>query len=434
MLEELKIVWLSFTPWLLLGTIIASLLHLFVPEQWIKQQLGAKAGVWKAVLFGVPLPLCSCGVIPTGLGLRKNGASLGATVGFLISTPQTGIDSILVTSAFLGWPFAIAKVLIATFTGLLGGYLVQALVKEEEIQSCDIDPHQDHPHQDHPHRSFQDFVDFSLELLYPIWLWIVIGVFASASISHWLPADQVQSWFGANSSSPLWGMLISLVISLPLYVCATASIPIAGALISKGFGIGSALVFLLAGPASNMATMGAIYQGLGKKVLTIYLSVLVLSSLAFGWFLEKVIVLKPLSSHAHHHLHHHFSAWEYLCAIIVFMIFSYFAYQSIIRWLNQRKFKENENNQCELDHEHHDERSREVMMSDKQTQIIAVKGMTCMGCANRLEKVLKKVNGVNNVVVSLNPDQAYIEGNAKTEDIIQSIELAGFEAPSAQPK
>ncbi len=440
MLQEMMMVWMSFTPWLLLGTMIASLLHIFVPAQWIKNQLGAKAGVWKAVLFGVPLPLCSCGVIPTGLGLRKNGASLGATVGFLISTPQTGIDSILVTSAFLGWEFAMAKVLIAALTGLLGGYLVQALVSEATTDHNHID--------DTPvtttlniHRSkaqaLQAFIDFSLELLYPIWLWIVIGVLASASISPWLPADQVQAWFGGQSSAFL-GMMISLLISLPLYVCATASIPIAGALIAKGFGIGSALVFLLAGPASNIATMGAIYKALGKKVLGIYLSVLIMSSLFFGWLLERVIQLKPMSSHAHHHQHHHFQVWEYFCAIVILLIFIYFAYQEILRFSSHKHqafMPPTSQNQQQI-------KTQEAQMKTVNNQItaeaqrIGVKGMTCMGCANRLEKVLKKVDGVSHVVVSLNPDQAYLEGTADSQKIIQAIEQAGFEvspAPNTQP-
>ena len=114
---------MELAPWLLLGTLIAALLHGLLPQNFVQRHLQGKGGVAKAVLLGVPLPLCSCGVIPAGLGLKKDGASDGASVGFLISTPQTGVDSILVSASFLGWPFALFKVVSATVTGIVGGYL-----------------------------------------------------------------------------------------------------------------------------------------------------------------------------------------------------------------------------------------------------------------------------------------------------------------------
>ena len=116
-------VMLELSVWLLLGAIIASLLHAFIPSSMIRKQFQGVSGVFKAVLLGVPLPLCSCGVIPAGLGLKKDGASSGSTVGFLISTPQTGVDSILVCASFLGWPFALFKVFAAFLTGIVGGVI-----------------------------------------------------------------------------------------------------------------------------------------------------------------------------------------------------------------------------------------------------------------------------------------------------------------------
>ena len=127
---------LELAPWLLLGTAVASGIHVFLPEDFLKRQFSGSAGVLKAVSLGVPLPLCSCGVIPVGLGMKTSGASDGAVVGFLISTPQTGVDSILVSASFLGWPFAIFKLLSAAIMGLLGGGLTNWLGEGGSGNGC----------------------------------------------------------------------------------------------------------------------------------------------------------------------------------------------------------------------------------------------------------------------------------------------------------
>ena len=124
----LEAIWhttIELAPWLFLGAFISVLLHRFLPPGLLAKTLTGYRGIGKAVLLGVPLPLCSCGVIPAGLGLKKDGASDGSTTAFLISTPQTGVDSILVSAAFLGWPFAIFKVATAAVTGIFGGALVE---------------------------------------------------------------------------------------------------------------------------------------------------------------------------------------------------------------------------------------------------------------------------------------------------------------------
>jgi uncharacterized membrane protein YraQ (UPF0718 family) len=116
-------VWVELAPWLLLGALVSGVIHVFLPTDFVRRHLTGRGSIAKAVALGVPLPLCSCGVIPAGLGLKKDGASDGAAVGFLISTPQTGVDSVLVAAAFLGWPFALFKVVAATITGMTGGLL-----------------------------------------------------------------------------------------------------------------------------------------------------------------------------------------------------------------------------------------------------------------------------------------------------------------------
>jgi len=128
-------IWLQLSPWLLLGALTAGVLHVLVPDGWLKKHLSGRGGVLKAVAIGIPLPLCSCGVIPVGLGLRKEGASSGAAVGFLISTPQTGVDSVLVSGTLLGWPFAVLKLMVALVTGLVGGLLANLGGGTQEVST-----------------------------------------------------------------------------------------------------------------------------------------------------------------------------------------------------------------------------------------------------------------------------------------------------------
>ena len=247
------------------------------------------------MLLGVPLPLCSCAVIPTGLGLKKQGASDGATVGFLISTPQTGVDSVLVTSAMLGLPFALFKVACAAGTGLLGGWLADR-ASTPSLPIMTTTP----PERADRHR-WREARDHVLELLRSIWMWIVVGVVLSAFIGAWLPTGQLSA---LSDYGGLPGMLAALVLSLPLYVCATASVPIATSLVQAGLPAGAAIVFLMAGPATNVATLGAVYRTLGAKVLAIYLGTIIAGSmvggLLFGWLIDRTTI--SLASHSHLHL------------------------------------------------------------------------------------------------------------------------------------
>ena len=136
MIDAIWNILLELAPWLLLGAVVAGALHVILPANWMQRHLTGRGGVLKAVLVGIPLPLCSCGVIPVGLGLKRDGASNGAAVGFLISTPQTGVDSILVSASFLGWPFALFKVFAALVTGLIGGTLADAVSTEPATEAA----------------------------------------------------------------------------------------------------------------------------------------------------------------------------------------------------------------------------------------------------------------------------------------------------------
>jgi len=272
---------LELSPSLLLGLFIAGLVHVYVPAAAIHRRLSRPdlASTVRASLLGVPLPLCSCGVIPTALGLRKAGASPGATTSFMISTPQTGVDSILVSAAFLGWPFALFKLAAAFATGVVGGVLVNRLTPAEA--GADGETTLNSSGGD---RGVSGAIRYAvLDLLAAIDLWLIAGVLVAALITTLVPADFFvgQSW-----AQGLVGMLVVLAISLPLYVCTTASVPIAASLIVAGMPAGSALVFLMAGPATNVATIGAVYRTLGASVLGLYLGTVVVMSLGFGLLFE----------------------------------------------------------------------------------------------------------------------------------------------------
>jgi uncharacterized protein len=380
---------LELAPWLLLGTAIAALLHGLVPAGLIRRQLRGPSGVFKAVAFGVPLPLCSCGVIPAGLGLKRSGASNGAAVGFLIATPQTGVDSIAVSGAFLGWPFAIFKVVAALVTGLVGGLLTEAAGDTPGDASEDGAPDDE---------VRESMLEHGLQVLRTIWKWLVFGVVASAAITHWVPQDWLTSFAGA---SPLVTMGAALLIGIPLYVCATASVPIAAALVAGGLPPGAALVFLMAGPATNVATIGAVLKGFGRRALAIYLSTIIVGSVGFGLLFDGLIRTDRV---AHHH-HGSDAWWAIACAGLLLALFLYFAIDETRITMNA-----------------HDANTQDNALT------VTVGGMSCGGCSSRLTRVLEALDGVDQVAVVLEPGSATVAGSIDRAGLIAAIEGAGFDA------
>ena len=394
---------LAFCPYLLLGSLIAGVLHYLLPVGWIHKHLSGSWGVVKAVLLGIPLPLCSCSVIPTGLGLRKQGADLGSSVGFLISTPQTGIDSIAVSAGMLGWPFAWLKVLAALVCGLLGGWWTQLWVKQtdhiSDVTSCAT--------SDKNKPAYKIITEHAMSILQPIWGWIVVGVLISAGIQSLVPNDLLPY---IEQQHTAWVLPMVLLFSLPLYVCATASVPIAAALVSKGLSLGAALVFLMAGPASNAATMGAIYKELGARVLIIYLSTLIIGSFAFAilatpYLQESIPTLTPTHVHEHSYI-------AILCTGLCALIFLSFASQSLRHAIKQIRAKS----------------MKSTHQADQSTLTYAVEGMSCGGCVRKLEHVLSECNGIEQWTVSRNPDQVVVIGTHSSQTLITKIKTIGFHA------
>jgi len=386
-------VMLALAPWLLLGAALSGIIHVLLPSDFVRRHLTGRGSVIKSVILGVPLPLCSCGVIPAGLGLKKDGASDGASVGFLISTPQTGVDSVLVAASFLGWPFAIFKVIAAAVTGLVGGVLTDQFGGARH--ALDDGFQQDESHEQ---TGMAAGIAHADDLIQSIWGWLAVGVIISAAITTFMPANALASW---TTWGPIVTMLVVLVVSLPLYVCATASVPIAASLVAAGMPTGAALVFLMAGPASNVATIGAILKGFGPRILGIYLSTIVVGSVGLGllfdtWFSTTLTGAGMHGEHAS--LMATASAWG------LFALLLRYAAGDAQRWLNARRMTETATDRI----------------------VVGVEGMTCGGCVSRLERVLKGAEGVTMASVKLQPGQATVQGSLDVEAIAGLINEAGF--------
>jgi hypothetical protein len=261
----------AMSPYLLFGFFVAGILSAFVSQRIVEKHLGGR-GIWpllKASLFGIPLPLCSCGVIPVSMSLHKHGASKGATISFLLSTPQTGVDSIFVTLSLLGPVFAIFRPLAALVTGLVGGALVDVFgqsAKEgnSRPQECTDECCHDGKVTARIVRGLRyGFVTLPRD----IGKAMLVGLAVAALISAVVP----DNFFAEKLGTGIFPMVVMMFLGIPVYVCATASVPVAAALILKGLTPGAALVFLMTGPATNAASLVTVWKALGRRTAITYL-------------------------------------------------------------------------------------------------------------------------------------------------------------------
>lgn len=278
-------------PYLLLGFFLAGLLEALLPTGWIRKQLGGSglAPVGRAALVGLPLPLCSCSVLPTAAQLRREGAGAGPTTSFLISTPETGVDSVGITWALMDPLMTLARPLAALATAITAGLMVGRVkeqpVAEEEGECCEHDHDHEHEH-DHGEakggpvgRAVRYGFGPLMADLAPSFL---LGLALAATVTLAISDD----FIGAYVGNGLPAMLLMLAAGLPLYVCATSSTPVIAAMMAKGLEPGPALVFLLAGPATNAATLTVVRRLLGGPALWIYLGTIGVMSLVAGFFVQ----------------------------------------------------------------------------------------------------------------------------------------------------
>ncbi len=297
----------QMAPYLFLGFLIAGALSVWISPATIERHLG-KPGLWqvvKAALFGVPIPLCSCSVIPVTASLRQHGASRGATIAFLSSTPQTGVDSILVTQGLLGPVFTIVRVAMAFITGVISGFIINLLGEES---TPDITPEKSCCHSATPSccsngkqpGPWQRMLTYGfVKLPGDIGGAILVGLLISGVLGALVPENFFSDQLGGGVAQ----MLVAMVIGIPFYVCSTASVPIAVGLMAAGMTPGAALVFLITGPATNAATFTTVARLLGKRTTMIYLAVLAGCALGSGLLLDALWSGFEVTAPAHQHEH-----------------------------------------------------------------------------------------------------------------------------------
>ncbi len=330
----------EMAPYLLFGFAVAGVLHILIRKEFVQRWLGKPGlgGVIKASVLGVPMPLCSCSVIPVAASLRKSGATRGATASFLSSTPQTGVDSIFATYALLGGLFTAVRVLVAFVCGIVTGYLIELCCKDEPTGKAKpainlgagfspIDKPLAPPiissvaietpsccSSSQPKRTPTDALRYGfITLPADLAKALTLGLLLAGLITTLLPDDLLSG----NLSHGAPAFLLATVISLPLYVCATASIPMAYALMAAGLSPGAALVFLIAGPATNTATIVTVWKMLGRKATAIYLSSLLLIAWLAGGLFNAALNQEQHTEAAHQHAILHPSLWQHASGILL---------------------------------------------------------------------------------------------------------------------
>ena len=403
----------SMAPYLLLGFFLAGLMHAFVPANLYRRYLGGDSfrSVLNAALLGIPLPLCSCGVIPTAMSLRKEGASKGATVSFLISTPQTGVDSMIATYSLMGLPFALLRPWVALMTALMGGSLVNWLDdKGNETAGCTSSSSVKEIGQLTFAQKIKSALHYAfVEMMQDIGKWLMVGLVIAGLITVFVP----DSFFAIFADKPLLSMLLVLAFAVPMYLCATGSIPIAVALMMKGLSPGTALVLLMAGPAVNAASMLVISKVMGRKTLMLYLLSIVSGAIGFGlgidYLLPREWFVTPLAEM--HHCHENGVSWFNLGCFVLLAIL-------LLNAFVQRYRKPQAcdcHGHCACD------------SSSDTPWMFTVKGMSCNHCKNNVEKAILQIEGVERVEIDLVSGQTAVYGKADKDALKKAVESIGFE-------
>ncbi|MCH5219381.1 MAG: SO_0444 family Cu/Zn efflux transporter [Muribaculaceae bacterium] len=409
----------EMSPYILLGFFIAGLLHVFVNEATLTRHLSGNGlkPVIKAAAIGIPLPLCSCGVLPTAVSLRRQGASKAATTSFLIATPQTGVDSIAATYSLLGLAFAIIRPVAALVGAVFGGFAVgrldpdkqtsAALSSEDQPLStdsssvCSTRTPAKHVRFHHKMRSafkygFGDMID-------SMGKWLVIGLIIAALITVFVP----DSLFVGLRQYPLVAMIVVVLIAIPMYICATGSIPIAMSLMLKGLTPGVAFVLLMAGPAANFASILILNRTQGRKATAIYVASVVITAIAFGLIIDYLLPVEWFDlkrTPADHCGHSQLGWFETSCSILLLLLLIASAVRTLL--INN--------------HKHHH-------MSHENTMTLKVIGMNCAHCRASVIKAISEVEGVQDVEVNLANGTAVVTGEASSEKVAEAVRRAGFD-------
>tara|TARA_B100001175_G_scaffold314681_1_gene324534 strand:- start:546 stop:1811 length:1266 start_codon:yes stop_codon:yes gene_type:complete len=406
-IKEMWNLCIEMAPYLLLGMLVSGLISIFIDSSFIYKHIGGKniGSILKSTIFGIPLPLCSCGVIPVAATLRESGASKGSTVSFLVSTPQTGVDSIFLTYGMLGPVFALFRPLAALFSGIFSGIVINSFdddLHHHSKDSSNISKTKDPIDKKIISGIKYGFLTLPQDIVVPLFQGLVVA----AAIAIFIPPDFIAEHF---SSSTYIQFIMMLAVSLPIYVCATASIPIAVALMAKGITPGAVFVFLMAGPATNASSIAIIKNILGKKTLYHYVALIAFTAVLFGIILDAflIITLPEISSHDHHHGMEGYGATIISLIFLLILANSYFA-----------RFRSKKEVPVELENE---------IENDQEQIAITVDGMTCSHCKESVESAIYSFNGVVDASVDLLTGKVLVVGSGIDEDALkEKISKKGF--------
>ncbi len=336
----------SMAPYILFGLMFAGVLHELVPDSIVTKHLGKSniISVIKSTLFGIPLPVCSCGVIPLATSIKKSGASKGATLSFLISTPITGVDSILATYGIFGWIFTLYRAITSMIIAMIAGILTNIFDKDKKIEKS-IFSTTAPKHTTFTVNKFtkeesccsvtKDRKKFSLlgtfryafgtllrDIAKPLFWGLLLGALITVAIPDNLSNILKEySWLS---------YLLAITIAIPMYVCATASLPIAAGLMLSGVSAGAAFVFLTAGPATNTVTIAVVKKMLGTKSLIIYLSSIIIGSIFFGLGLDYIFNISDIDSASLIHLHEELTIVGTVSAVALWVFILWFILKPIL--------------------------------------------------------------------------------------------------------
>jgi len=332
----------AMAPYIILGLFFAGLMHELIPQTLVTKHLG-KENIWsviKSTLFGIPLPVCSCGVIPLASGIKKSGASKGSTLSFLISTPITGIDSIMATYGIFGWIFTIYRVITSMIIAIVAGVLTNIFDKEEvkkpmftatkpvEEESCCSDESCCVPSPKNKENFFVRVIKYGFgtllkDIAKPLFWGLLIGALITIAIPSNLSETLVEyTWLS---------YIIVILIAIPMYVCATASLPIAAGLMLSGVSAGAAFVFLSAGPATNTVTIGVVKKMLGTKSVYIYLGSIIVGSVLFGLGLDYIFNITEIDPKSLIEVHEESGLLVYLSSVLLWGLVLYYSLERYIK-------------------------------------------------------------------------------------------------------
>jgi len=440
----------EMSPYLLLGFFIAGVLHVVMPAAFVRRHLGGRGWgkVAKAALLGVPLPLCSCSVIPVTASLRRQGAGRGAVTAFLMSTPQTGVDSILVTYSLLGPVLAIYRPIVAFLSGIVGGMAVEAFERTPQASptaelaqpidvsasACACTPDleadacvadgcgcgEDEADSDRISADGSDtapgrqapavwrmlrygFITLPQDIGRPL----LIGMLIAGLITALIPEHFFAPFLGRG----FLAMLVMMAIGVPMYVCATASVPIAAAMITAGVSPGAALAFLVTGPVTNAAEIATLWHVMGRRWVAVYLASVVVCALGAGLLLDALLAatgwrVQPLA------VSPGVEKMNLAAAVVLLIVLAYALWP-----LRRRGGTEEE---------------REMENEATERIELTVTGMTCGGCVMAVKSTLQRQAGVEHVEVDLAGKHATVSGSGlNAAALVAAVEQAGYHAAPA---